>query len=436
MKRIYILIYTIIALIYGCEKKEESNNTKPVNPPKAISIIQGNNQVGYPNQFLPDSIILEIIPEKSEDIKQYSYSFKSSDHYTIVHAQDTIVDNKLYIKLAWQLNNSEEQKLIFYLEEKCAQDIYSSNCPKIDSISIYATVRKPWAKIFAGDMWTLYDIHFSDVKNGIAVGDLPFSKGYLKTQDGGETWSYAVNNRNDLYHLSFSDPDTGIVIVTNNYAQFTNNGGQTFFEREWTPPIIGHRSSADYFLFNAKKMITVGRQGAIAKTIDGGRTWTAYQGFTFKNNLSDITCTDNEICYACGSIGKIIKTLNSGETWEEQEILLNNDFKRIYFLDNNNGFAAGQLGAFVRTTNGGADWEIISTGLKFTIIEIHFYNRDSGYIISNAGEIGLTRDGGVTWELLIKANYGINELTRAYFKGNTIFGLQGGSIYKYELSNE
>lgn len=440
MKNINLILLSLIVLLLGCEKEDELPKTSitQINPPKSISIVSGNNQIGYPNDYLKDSIVIEITSDKIEDLENYSFYFESNDYFASVYAHDTILESKMYVYAKWRLNSTDEpQKLKFILTEKC--DDYYSQCDKLDSISISATIKSPWLKIYTDASWSgneLYDIHFSNENEGIVVGGLGFHDGYIKTLDGGATWSSAINNRDDLYQLSFSDPDTGIVIVTNNYAYFTNNGGQSFYQGEWTPPIVGHRSSSDYFMFNSKEIITVGRGGAIAKSKDGGKSWTTYQGFTFENYLYDITCTEDKICYACGSIGKVIKSNDGGETWEEKNLLLNNYLKTIYFIDNDFGFTAGQYGALARTIDGGVNWEIIQTGLRFTIIEIYFYSNDEGYIVSTSGEIGKTIDGGLTWEKVNKDNYGVYELNKAYFKGNDILGLQGGSIYKYELNNE
>lgn len=432
MKNKYLIILGFIVFIFGCEKDKEPQIT-PTNPPKSITIVSGNNQMGYPIEYLSDSIVLEIIPDNIDDLNKYSYCFKSKDNYTSVYAHDTILDNKMFVYVKWKLSAGDESKeLIFFLNEKCDRD----QCNKIDSVSIFATFVSPWKEIFYDNSWTgnqFYDIHFSNEKEGIAVGDLGFHEGYIKTLDGGITWSSVENRIKGLFQLSFADPDTGIVIASSNYALFTNNGGQSFYEGEWTPPIIGHRSSSDYFMFNSKEIITVGRGGAIAKTKDGGKTWTTYQGFSFSNYLNDITCTDNKTCYACGSIGKVIKSKDGGETWKEENLQLNNDLRKIYFLDNNFGFTAGQYGALARTIDGGENWKIINTGLRFPIIEIYFKNKDLGYIVSTSGEIGKTNDGGLTWKLINKDNHGVYHLNKVIFKDNTILGLQAGSIYKYIL---
>jgi photosystem II stability/assembly factor-like uncharacterized protein len=275
-------------------------------------------------------------------------------------------------------------------------------------------------------------MHFSDDKNGIAIGNLASSIGYVMTENGGQTWNFTRNSRNDLYRLYFSDPDTGIVIMTNNWALFTNDGGKSFHSGDWTPPFVGQHSSHDYYMVNSKTMYSVGWVGNISRSINGGKTWEKYQGFDFINAMYAVTCPSANVCYACGDVAKVIKTTDGGKSWVEQNVLLNNTLKAICFIDNNTGFAGGQYGALIRTADGGINWEIKTSGLKYTIIEIYFSDRNTGYAVSSAGGIVKTTDGGNTWSLTNKEQYGVTELYNVYFRGNIVWGV-GGAIYKYDL---
>jgi photosystem II stability/assembly factor-like uncharacterized protein len=436
LKNLILFILFIALLILSCENNDESG-LPVIEAPSAIKIISGNNQTGYPNSALPDSLVIEISANKPEDLMRYDYFFKSNEYISWLPSKSYIKNSKLYISASWQLSyETTAQELKFYLTEKCELNIYPSNCQILDSLSFNASVRPPWIQVYSINPWSLYDMHFSDENHGIAVGDLPFSSGYLKTADGGLTWTEATNARNDLYQLSFCDYDTGIVVLTNNYAYFTNDGGQSFYQGEWSPSITGHQSSTDYFMQNSKTIFSVGTRGAITKSVDGGKSWNTYQGFSFINCLYSLTCPSQNVCYACGEVGKIVKTSDGGETWLEQEVMINNYLKTIYFHDVSNGFAAGQFGALIRTTDGGINWEIIQTGLRSTIIEIHFYTRDEGYFVSSGGAIEKTIDGGKTWTLINKDNYGVYDISKACFNGNSILSLQEGSIYRYDLSEE
>ncbi len=439
MRKYVLFLISFTFLILGCKKEgsqDPVSKEKP-QPPHSIQILSGNSQWGFPNIFLPDSIVLKIIPQNLDDLDKYAYyCVAENGNYPQIVYGDTIINNELYVSILWRLNNWETtHKMTFYLTVK-ESDVALIDQVKLDSVSLTAYLKQPWIEIHALDNGDLYDMHFSDDMNGIVVGGLTFQPGYLETNDGGETFTSVPNNRKDLYMLSFADPDTGIVILTNNYALYTHNGGQSFFQGDWTPPMIGHLSSQDYFMFNSKKMMSVGTGARISRTFNGGDSWEEYQGLGFDNTLNDITCIDENTCYACGDIGKVIKTTDAGTTWEEQEVMTNNHLKKIYFLDSEYGFAAGQNGIVLKTTNGGENWDIIDTGLEFTIIEIYFENSDLGYVVSFTGEIAKTLDGGLNWERINSANYGVYDLKRAFIKDETVFGLQYSSIYKYDLSYE
>lgn len=437
MKAVYILIFVLT--IFGC-KKDQVDEPVPTKPeplltPK-INIIRGNNQVGFASNYLSDSIVFEVIPHRVEDIEKFSYKFSTSHPPLTLFNQSVIRDGKWYISVAWKLGNKyEKQDLTFYLTEKCQNFTFTDTCRKLDSVKVSVPVKQPWIKIFNGDPWELYDMHFSGSNSGIAVGDLPFTPGYLKTEDGGNTWSYQAHRRNDIYQLSFSGADTGIAILTNNWAMFTYDGGKTFFMPDWSPPFVGHQSSSDYFMYSEREILSISRSGGIARSENTGKSWTAYGGFTFRTALNDITCM-GDTCYACGAIGKVIVSHDRGRTWVERELLLNNDLKVITFVDDKLGFAAGTLGSLIRTSDGGNNWQPITTGMRFTIIGIHFSSTLSGYIVSSAGEIARTIDGGRSWTLINKDSYGVFQLNKVLFRGNTILGLQVGSIFKYVINND
>lgn len=430
MKELHLVVFGIIMILSNSCKKEDT--TQKVVAPKEIAVVSGNDQSGYPGDILSDSIVIKISANNSEDLRNYYYYFKTSDDGVISLKPLNQMVSDLYVSVDWKLSSKPTpQELKFYLTERCAQK--ASDCKIIDSLSIRAFIKDPWKKVFAGGSYRLYDIYFSDETDGIAVGDLPYNTGYLKTNDGGKTWNIVSYIRPDLFQLSFSDKDTGIVVVTSNYAYFTDNGGKSFYLGDWVPPIVGHFSSSDYLMQTSKTIFTVGRYGSIAKSIDRGKSWKTYNGFSYLNWLRSIACPSNKVCFACGEMGKVVKTLNAGETWFEQEVYNTNNLKKIYFLDENCGFAAGENGALIRTTNGGTHWETIISKLKSTIIGIYFFSRDNGYIISDSGEIGKTNDGGLTWSLINKSNYGVDELKKVIIKNKTIWGLQYGSIFTYEL---
>ena len=429
-KSLRFLILLLPCIFLQCKKDETITvPEKEMQPPLAMVVLQGNYQVGRVNADLRDTIVVKIKPADINDAVKYTYTTeRNSTMGSLRVLSKTVINGEVYVNLWWTTGAQPQQQELKLYITNCKP---ATSCKQLDSITVVAKIKDPWRTVYTntGD---LRDIKFTDDNNALAVGD--YSTGIVRTNDGGKTWSSTPAFRSDLYKLRFLNSTTGFVVVTNNFAYFTYDGGKTFVYENWTPPTIGHLSSNDFYLVNRNIIYSAGVSGSIAKTIDGGRTWQNYKGFSFINNLYGITCVDENTCYACGDIAKVVKTENGGKDWKEQEIMINNSLKTIYFLNKDFGFAAGQYGALIRTTTGGAAWDIIKTGLGFNINSIRFFNNSNGIIVSTGGEIAETADGGLTWKVIVGDNNGVNNLEKVVIKdAKTIFGIQNRLIVKYDL---
>jgi photosystem II stability/assembly factor-like uncharacterized protein len=429
------LIALISCLFMRCEKPEPDVPLARVQPPQEMQVLKGNNQIGGYNRELYDTIIIKIKPKDPADVSKYDYVYSGSNavgKLNWIHPE--IKNGELYVSAVWETGSQpRQQEIKFYLLANCGGPFKTSPCNRIDSVTVSAVIKEPWSTAYSGK-GNLQDIHFTSAQNALAVGD-DFGSGIVRTTDGGNTWSAGPAFRHDLYQLRFLNSTTGLVTVTNNFAYFTYDGGASFVAEGWTPPTVGHLSSTDFFMITRNTIYSVGYQGKLLKTTDGGKTWQKYNGFSFINGLQAITCLDENTCYACGDVGKVVKTSNGGKDWQEYELLLNNQLNAIYFLDKDHGFCGGQSGVFIRTTNGGETWDMSKTGLKFNIISIRFFNRQHGLVVSRGGEIAETNDGGKTWKLVCVSGNGVYEITKAFIRdAKTVFAIQRNTIFKYDLA--
>ena len=93
--------------------------------------------------------------------------------------------------------------------------------------------------------------------------------------------------------------------------------------------------------------------GAIAKTTDGGSSWTST---IFTNPLWSIDFPISGaslVGYAVGSEGTILKTYDAGMNWFPQQSGTNLKLNKIHFKDFDFGFAVGENGIILRTITGG-----------------------------------------------------------------------------------
>lgn len=118
-------------------------------------------------------------------------------------------------------------------------------------------------------------------------------------------------------------------------------------------------------------------------------------------------------------------TLNSGST---------SDLKGIHFPTANVGYAAGTLGTILKTTNSGTTWQSTTTNYPgYWFWDVHFINADTGFVVgesdpgfnpNGAGIILRTTNGGAAWTAVMM---GITSPFRDLFvlDVNTIFACGG-----------
>jgi photosystem II stability/assembly factor-like uncharacterized protein len=159
--------------------------------------------------------------------------------------------------------------------------------------------------------------------------------------------------------------------------------------------------------------------GSIIKTSDSGYSWDStnlvndapiYE-IQFISELIGFAVGGSPNCSPnpCSPPGSVfLKTTDGGINWTKTTI----DDKALYtlyFLNADTGFVAG-FGNLYRTTDSGSTWDSISLNSFYNITKIQFVNGVGFLSANNAGTGGniiKSIDGGLTWSLL---NTGVNNL--------------------------
>lgn len=290
---------------------------------------------------------------------------------------------------------------------------------------------KTWALISSTPQHGEFrDVHFTNEKEGFIIGP---DRGFVITNNNGASWQYAESLlRDDLNQLAFCHPDTGIVVLTNNYAMTTHDGGKTFDASTWNPPIVGHQSSKDYEMVNAKIIYTTGAKGKIAKSVNGGTSWET-TSFDFSNTLYSIYCLNRDTCHAAGAVGKIVSTWNGGATWTVQnDIPANQDLVEIYMLNPLVGFASGN-NVIVRTKDGGHNWSVMNVP-GGAVTSFLFTSVDTGYAVTYRGYVLRTTDQGATWRVVYAPQSFSHEVRKAFLRDSTIFAITPSAVFNMHLA--
>ena len=161
---------------------------------------------------------------------------------------------------------------------------------------------------------------------------------------------------------------------------------------------------ADMAFLNSMGFI-VGKNGYIAKTVDGGSSWSEVN-INVDDHLHTVQIIDSETIIV-SSANKIIKSTNGGGNWESLEIP-NETANTTFFVNSATGHAGCTNGTILKTIDGGASWYITEqvSFVPSDFVNLHFVNENIGFASREHNELFKTEDGGETWAILD----GINDL--------------------------
>ena len=107
--------------------------------------------------------------------------------------------------------------------------------------------------------------------------------------------------------------------------------------------------------------------------------------------------------WACGYDGTIVKTTNGGTDWISQNIGTLDEVHAIFFIDSLTGWAIlyeflpYRHGSIIHSTDGGDSWNVQLSITDFTFHSIHFTDENNGWVAGSNGIAFHTTNGGTTW---------------------------------------
>jgi photosystem II stability/assembly factor-like uncharacterized protein len=277
----------------------------------------------------------------------------------------------------------------------------------------------------------VHSFFFVDASNGFAVGDGSL---FLTTKDGGASWTPkdlgipATNLRSircATLQLCVMTTDNGRAIVR------TDDGGAT--AKLITPsqdPIF----AADFA--SATRIAAGGATGATAISDDAGLNFTPIGG-RLAGNFSRVRAGGQAgTAFAPGDNGTLAKTVDGGKTWTRGNVSTSEDVLDVAFPTAQAGYALDTSGGLFRTNDGGATWRTLDTGTTARPLQIAAPSTTTVLLV---GPTGMRRstDSGDTFSTVsdrdvVKAKlvaidragsalfaYGRRDLLRSTDKGKT-----------------
>lgn len=136
----------------------------------------------------------------------------------------------------------------------------------------------------------------------------------------------------------------------------------------------------------------------ILKTVDGGLSWFEQEPPT-KTQMLGVDFFDENLGLIVGENGEIYRTVNGGNQWSLIRIPSNVRLTKVSFLNQNRVYAVGDNGDVYRSTNGGLSWARQNIGINVDLKSLFFFNQDTGYIAASNGQILRTFNGGNNWSV-------------------------------------
>jgi photosystem II stability/assembly factor-like uncharacterized protein len=262
---------------------------------------------------------------------------------------------------------------------------------------------------------------------------------------------------------AISNSDTLIVTITALPPLWVNE----------TPPGFESRTFRDVFFVNENEGVTVGDDGVILRSGDGGQTWSDESGVTNShlaaahsngsvwytvggNNvtgfgeiirktsgtwkiivdtipliLNDVFVIDDNNIWTVGVSGVAYNTTDGGTTWNANDSIVSGfiQFSTIWFANSSEGYigTSGSPAQILKTNNGGDDWNQVGTSFE-VLHDLFFIDSQKGYAVHSQGiEVTTTGGGSGTWSFLSTTPPGIIGMVAISFWGTQVGLIVGGS---------
>jgi photosystem II stability/assembly factor-like uncharacterized protein len=307
-----------------------------------------------------------------------------------------------------------------------------------------------WAPLTSGTTTTLHDIYLFNPNEGVAVGEGGL---ILRTTDGGAGWqSVASGVKDSLRSVSFSGVngicggDSQTILYSADSGASWQIGQSGFFgggfpgahmlsatqgfvagQNSIFQPLVGNSTDGgatwnfhafyfdnneggctDVFFFDQNTGVVSGvvfdGRGAIARTTDGGTNWSTS---FYDMGIQGIDFPTAAIGFAVGWAGRILRTNDSGVTWDEQISGTSANLNDVNFFGNAlTGIAVGEGGIILRTTNGGGPSPSVSinpskdnTLYEYVVADGDRSNGVGDYFFAGKTATGLIRRGALAFDI-------------------------------------
>lgn len=197
---------------------------------------------------------------------------------------------------------------------------------------------------------TLTGVAFRDPKMGVAVGH---GAAVVRTEDGGETWTHVP--------LPEAEPESLLGVVSLGGDHFVAYGAfGMYFDsvdagRSWQRRTVMNEEfewHISQVVPVGNSLLLVGESGTLARSDDGGTTWTAITSPYVGSYFGAIATADGAVL-AFGMRGNVYRSTDVGATWTEVPLDTTASFNGGKVLGDGRVLLVGNSGLLAMSGDGG-----------------------------------------------------------------------------------
>lgn len=221
-------------------------------------------------------------------------------------------------------------------------------------------------------------MYFVNVNTGYFVNSFEFGiSDFLGTTNAGQNWnvlsSYLLYSYyHDLIHyysIHFVNPSVGCLVGVTYYQTYMNGAyvlKTTDAGLDWQNLLVSSGndvySDCCFSSPNFGYITSYAWSGA-----DSGKIYNQSSNLllAYNHKLYGVNSPSQSVVCAVGVAGSIVKTTDSGVTWQIQSSPVSTVLNKVQFIDNNTGYIVGNNGTILKTTTGGVIYNTISGQIRF-----------------------------------------------------------------------
>ena len=210
-----------------------------------------------------------------------------------------------------------------------------------------------------------------------------------------------------------------------------------YSQSAWVTQNSGTNNDLWYVTFINENMgYAVGEGGTIIKTTNGGNSWFPQPSNT-NDTLFCVHFINENIGSIVGEDGEIRRTTNGGSNWISQTSSTSNTLRSVYFVNANTGLASGFNGTILKTTNSGNNWFPQTSNTNQNFWSVFLLNTNTGWAVGFSGTVRKTTNEGLNWFSQSVNNNTAQLLYVSFLNANTGIITVGipGNVDIYTTSN-